>query len=169
MSTERSLILTSTSVQQKLTRMAHEIYELHFHQPNLILVAIEGNGVPVAKTMLNHLENQTNKQVNLVTLKMNKKKPEELPVLEETGLDFKKSTVVLVDDVINSGKTLLYASYFLTQLQVAHLTIATLINREHRKFPVGPSIVGLTLSTNLKEHVSVEIHSQGMEVYLESK
>jgi pyrimidine operon attenuation protein/uracil phosphoribosyltransferase len=73
---------------------------------------------------------------------------------------------VLVDDVLNSGKTLIYASRFLLDVDLKSLTIATLVDRFHRKFPIRPDIVGLTLSTNLREHVSVNLNKGKEAVYL---
>jgi pyrimidine operon attenuation protein/uracil phosphoribosyltransferase len=82
--------------------------------------------------------------------------------------DLKGKQVVLVDDVLNSGRTLMYASRYLLDAEVKQLSIATLIDRFHRRFPMRANFVGLTLSTNLKEHVTVDFTSKKESVHLEA-
>jgi len=106
--------------------------------------------------------------VRLESIQLNKDKPlqEDIQCTAEIK-SMKGKYVVLIDDVLNSGKTLIYASRFLLDADLKGLAIATLIDRYHRKFPIRPDYVGLTLSTNLREHVSVDFTKGKEAVYLD--
>jgi len=105
--------------------------------------------------------------LHLEEIELNKEKPLSSPPHYSGEMKkLKGKSVVLVDDVLNSGKTLMYAARFLLDIDVKSLTIVTLVDRYHRKFPIRPDIVGLTLSTNLREHVSVNLNKGKEAVYL---
>lgn len=164
MSSEKSLILNAQQVRQKLLRMAQELYEVHYGAPEIVLIGIDKMGWELAQEL-----HQSFVQVSSIPAQLCKitfdKKDKSVPQLS-IDIDLKKKSVVLVDDVINSGKTLMFATQFLCNLDPSRLSVATLINREHRLFPISANVVGLTLSTNFKEHVQVESVKDGFEVYL---
>jgi pyrimidine operon attenuation protein/uracil phosphoribosyltransferase len=168
MTKERALILNAREIEQKLTRMAHEIHENHYKEKELILVGIEGRGSDMAKRLLKLLTSISEIQISLETISLNKDKPLSAEI-QYSGdhKSLKGKHVVLVDDVLNSGRTLIYASRFLLETDLKGLAIATLVDRFHRKFPIRPDYVGLTLSTNLREHVSVELAKGKEAVYLD--
>lgn len=168
MSKERALILNARQIDQKLTRMAHEIHENHYKEKELILVGIEGRGSDMAKRLQKRLSAVCEIQITLETVSLNKDKPLSSDILFSGDLKtLKGKYVVLIDDVINSGRTLIYASRFLLDSDLKGLSIATLVDRFHRKFPIRADYVGLTLSTNLREHVSVELGKGKEAVYLD--
>jgi pyrimidine operon attenuation protein / uracil phosphoribosyltransferase len=168
MTTERSLILHVQQVNQTLLRMAQEIYEQHFDCKEIILVGIKGNGEKVAQAIFENLKKIAPLQCAISTIHLDKKNPTSPPSWEPI-ITLKKKNVVLIDDVIHSGKTLIHASHFICQQDPTRLSMVTLVNREHRMFPVGPNVVGITLSTNLKEHVAVEYNEDGFQVFLENR
>ncbi len=164
MSSEKSLILNAQQVRQKLLRMAQELYEVHYGASEIVLIGIDKMGWELAQEL-----HQAFVQVSSIPAQLCKisfdKKNKTIPTLS-SEIELKKKCVVLVDDVINSGKTLMFASQFLCNQDPSRLSVATLINREHRLFPISADVVGLTLSTNFKEHVQVEKVKEGFEVYL---
>jgi pyrimidine operon attenuation protein/uracil phosphoribosyltransferase len=168
MTTERSLILHAQQVQQTLLRMSQEIYEQHFECKDIVVLGIKGMGEQIAQVIYHNLEKISPLHCEWATIQLDKKNPFTAPVWTP-AISLKKKNVVLVDDVIHSGKTLIHASHFVCQQDPARLSMVTLINREHRLFPVGPNVVGITLSTNLKEHVAVEYNEEGFQVFLENQ
>ena len=165
---ERAIILTSKQIEQTLTRIAHEIHENHYKEKELVLVGIEGRGSQLANRLFKQLSEISELALTIEEIKLNKDKPLSEP-LQFTGelKALKGTSVVLIDDVLNSGKTLMYAARFLLEVDMKSLTIVTLVDRYHRKFPIRPDIVGLTLSTNLREHVTVNLTKGKEAVYLD--
>lgn len=168
MTRERSLILNAKQISQKLMRIAHEIHENFYKEKELVIVGIEGRGSELAKRLGKVLTEITTMQVNVEVISLNKEKPAntEVSFSGETK-QLKGKFVILVDDVLNSGRTLIYASRFILDADPKGLSIATLVERSYRRFPIHADYVGLTLSTNLKEHVTVEMDKGKEAVYLE--
>ena len=71
--------------------------------------------------------------------------------------ELRDRTVVLVDDVLMSGRTLMHTASYLVQVPLKKLTTVVLVDRRHRTYPIRADIVGLTLSTTLQEQISVEL------------
>ncbi|MFM7234499.1 MAG: phosphoribosyltransferase family protein [Flavobacteriales bacterium] len=168
MSKEQMLILNSRQIKQKLVRMAHEIHEQHHKEKELILVGIHGRGMQMARRLCDLLAEVSELSLKLEEISIHKEKPlsEDIQFSGELK-SLKGKSVVLIDDVLNSGKTLMYAARFLLDVDVKSLTTVTLVDRYHRKFPIRADIVGLTLSTNLREHVSVDFTKGKEAVYLD--
>lgn len=168
MSKEQTLILNSRQIKQKLVRMAHEIHEHHYKEKELILVGIHGRGMQMAKRLFDLLGEVSELSLVLEEITLHKEKPlsEEIRFAGELK-SLKGKSVVLIDDVLNSGKTLMYAARFLLEVDLKSLTIVALVDRYHRKFPIRADIVGLTLSTNLREHVSVDLTKGKEAVFLD--
>jgi pyrimidine operon attenuation protein/uracil phosphoribosyltransferase len=94
--------------------------------------------------------------VQLVELKINKKNPIRSDVnLQLSQTELTNKSIVLVDDVLNSGRTLIYGMQAFLQAPVKSLSVAVLLNRSHKRFPVNANYVGLSLATTLKEHIEV--------------
>ena len=166
---ERTLILDQRQVIQKITRMAHEIYENHHKSKDLFLIGISGNGNELAKRIVHILSEVTDIRVKHLEVTLDKNKPE-MENIQFSGniSEVKGRSVILVDDVINSGRTLMYAAAFLLEADLKKLTVVTLIERFHSRFPIRANVVGLTLSTNLKEHVAVDLTPGKESVHLEA-
>jgi pyrimidine operon attenuation protein/uracil phosphoribosyltransferase len=77
-----------------------------------------------------------------------------------------KKVIILVDDVLNSGKTMMYALKPFLAADIKKIRTVVLIDRNHKRFPVAADFTGLSLSTTLQEHVSVEFDKNGAAVYL---
>jgi pyrimidine operon attenuation protein/uracil phosphoribosyltransferase len=162
-------ILNTQQIQQKLNRLAYEIYEHTLEEKEIILTGIEGNGYLVAKKLTAILKKIAPYKVTLGKITLDKKNPlAKKPIVDFTEKDYKNKTIFVVDDVLNSGKTLIYAvQLFLTQ-PIKKLHTVILVDRSHTQYPVKADFVGLSLSTTLQEHIVADFSKSGKEtVYLE--
>lgn len=151
---ERILILDKQSIDHKLQRMAFQLWEHNSKEKEITLIGIEKTGTVMAKSLAARLKKICSLKVDVVSLQMNKKKP--LEDIADIALDITGKSVVLVDDVANSGKTLLYALRPLLQYEPRKIQIAVLVDRKHKSFPVSSDIVGHSVATTLQEHIEVE-------------
>jgi pyrimidine operon attenuation protein/uracil phosphoribosyltransferase len=162
-------ILNTNQIQQKLNRLAYEIYEHTLDEKEIMLAGIEGNGYLVAKKLNAILKKIAPYKVTLGKITLDKKNPlAKKPMIDFTETDYKNKTIFVVDDVLNSGKTLIYAvQLFLTQ-PIKKLHTVILVDRSHTQYPVKADFVGLSLSTTLQEHIVADFSTSGKEtVYLE--
>lgn len=165
---EKVKILDNTQIRQKLNRLAFEVYENNFSEKELLIVGIEGNGYKVAMRIAERLKNISPLKVNLGKIKLNKEKPwEGEPAVDFDEKAFINKTVILVDDVLNSGKTLMYAVKLFLDKPVKKINTVILVDRSHTRFPVKADFVGLTLSTTLQERIEADFSKKEKEaVYL---
>lgn len=165
---KRTLILNNKQVQQKINRIAYEIFENNYEEKELVIIGIHGSGFVFAKKLADAIAKVAPVKIRLSELNINKENPLKakatVPVQEK---EFAGKTVLLVDDVLNTGKVLMYAAKFLLDFPVKRLVTAVLVNRRHRSFPIRADYVGLTLSTTLQEHIAVEFRKNKDAVYLE--
>ena len=160
----KNQILNNDEVLKKLERITHQIIEDNYNKKSLVIVGISKNGFSLAEYFAKKLKSEFN--ISLIELKINKKSPaiENIVLIPDFNLENKK--VILIDDVLNTGKTLMHAAAYLTSKQVAGMKTISLIDRRHRSFPIKADWAGLTLSTTLLEHISVEITNGKYEVFL---
>jgi pyrimidine operon attenuation protein/uracil phosphoribosyltransferase len=161
-------ILDAAQVQQKLNRLAYEVYENNFEEKSLLIVGIEGNGFKVAANLAEKLKEISGLKIKLSKIIIDKEKPwDKEPKTDFEEKDYSNKTVVLVDDVMNSGKTLIYAVKLFLDKPVKKLSTVVLVDRSHTRFPVKADFVGLRLSTTLQEHIEADFSKKGSEaVYL---
>ena len=155
---DRTVILDHEQVQRKLRRIAHQLHEEHHLEKGVVLVGIAPRGATLAKRLAALLETIAEFKVELVELSLDKDLPLERPV--KLGVEpktLRDRTVVLVDDVLMSGRTLMHAASYLVQVPLKRLSTVVLVDRRHRTYPIRADIVGLTLSTTLQERISVEL------------
>jgi pyrimidine operon attenuation protein / uracil phosphoribosyltransferase len=168
MSTERTRILNERQIDQKITRMANQILENHYKSKKLFFVGIRKQGVPVAQRLIDELKLISDIEIELLEIELIKDKPlSEEVILSGDLKTLKNQVVIVVDDVLNSGRTLMYAVGYLLGAAPKSIGTAVLVERIHRRFPVRADYVGLTLSTNMKEHVSVQMRAGRAVAYLE--
>lgn len=161
-----TLLLSPHQVNQKLQRIALEIKEKTFRHQHIILVGVVESGLQLARIIAQILL-QNGSPTEVFSLKVNKPNPLAEPVIcaipEET---LKNSTVILIDDVQNSGRTMIYAVQHFLQFPVHAIQTCVLVDRQHNRFPVRADYVGLSLSTTLKEHVNVTVQDANVSVTL---
>ena len=161
-------ILAHDQIKHKIRRIAYQIVEANVNEDEIIIAGIEEGGLKLAKKIVAILDKITDSKIVLCKVKMDKKTPLDSGV--QTSLDtndYKNKSVVLVDDVLNSGTTLIYGVNHFLKTPLKRLKTAVLVNRNHKKYPVKADFKGLSLSTSLNEHIRVEFKSKNDAVYLE--
>ena len=153
-------ILTSEQIAHKIRRIASQIYEANIDQEKIILAGIERNGYIFAEKLHEELSRICPIPVILCSVKVNKTNvlapvTTSLPVEEYTN-----QSVVLVDDVLSSGATLIYGVKHFLEVPLKQLKTAVLVNRNHKKFPIKADFKGLSLSTSLLEHIEVSFEGE---------
>jgi len=164
---ERTLVLDHIKILQKLRRIAFQIYEFNPDESELVVVAIEKKGVYLAERILPILAEISGMQIKLLMLAIDKEDPKKEPIWNGDPKLLEGRSVILIDDVLNSGRTLIYAARHILNHEVKKLTTVVLVDRRHRRFPIKADFVGLTLSTTLQDHIAVEFSEGNDAVYLE--
>jgi len=162
----KNYILTKEVAGKKLRRMAYEILENNFEEPQLVLAGIRESGSVIARN-IQHLLSEIGKvPTQLVTISLDKKLPREVEISEK--IDFTNKVIILIDDVANSGKTLSFALKPFLEYQPKKIQTLVLVERSHKVFPVQPDYVGLSVATTIQEHIYVEVEGETvMGAYLE--
>lgn len=168
MATEATLILDHDQVERKIQRIAHEILEKHHSEKELIMVGVAKRGVILSEKLASILKDISKIKVRTVAITLDKDGPLDNPIELSIGTEeLKGKCVILVDDVLQGGTTLMYAAAHIVQASISRLTTVVLVDRRHRKFPIRADIVGLTLSTTLQEHISVKLNGKKTLVQLD--
>lgn len=156
MAEERIKILESHEIEQKIRRIAFQLYEIHAAEDQFILAGIADNGYIFAEKLKHYLDQiPIDKKVELCKVKVDKKNPLAPVHTELSEKDYKGGNIVLVDDVLNSGSTLIYGVKHFLEVELKQLHTAVLVDRSHKRFPVKADFKGLSLSTSLNEHVEI--------------
>jgi pyrimidine operon attenuation protein/uracil phosphoribosyltransferase len=164
----QTLVLDSKQIEQKISRIAWQIYEDNSGEKEIILAGILSSGYTVAEKIAAALEKISPLKIQLVTIKINKHShhDEEVKIsIEQSAL--KGKIVIVVDDVLNSGKTMMYALRPFLSSDLKKLRTVVLVDRNHKRYPISADFAGLSLATTLKEHVSVVLNDSSSGVYLE--
>ena len=151
----KNYILDQAVAEKKLRRMALEIVENNPDEKQIILAGIRDSGSVVAKCIQAILAEITDIQTEVISLALDKRQPKEVTVSKPT--DFTNKVIIIVDDVANSGRTLLYALKPFLDFQPKKIQALVLVGRSHNSFPVHPDYVGLSIATTLQEHIYVEV------------
>lgn len=151
------LILDQEDVKKKLRRIAYQIYENNFQEKELVIAGISDRGYNLAQVLSSLLEDISGLKIQLISLTIDKKNPAEKNIVLEPKPDIKNKTVIIVDDVLNTGKTLVYSMLPFLKEGAKKIQTCILMDRNHKVFPVSADYVGMSLATTLKEHISVEI------------
>lgn len=152
---EKKYILTKEVTEKKLQRMALQVAEQNYDEPQLVLIGIKENGIVLARKISSYLAEIYKGEVVIVELSLNKKRPADITL--EPTIDFNDKTILLIDDVANSGSTMLYALKPLLDAYPKKIQTLALVERTHKSFPVTVDYVGLSISTTLDEHINVEV------------
>jgi pyrimidine operon attenuation protein/uracil phosphoribosyltransferase len=167
MGQDKTKILGAKEVQNKICRLAFEIYESNFQEKEIALVGIEPNGAVLATLLKNEIERISPLIVRFSTIKLDKDSP-----LSKVNISLKvdqvsKTSVILVDDVLNSGRTMFYSFKPFLESELYKVQVAVLVDRAHKKFPISADFVGYSLGTTLQEFVEVNLaNTKEYAVYL---
>ncbi|NMM49630.1 phosphoribosyltransferase family protein [Marinigracilibium pacificum] len=156
MTSVENKILDAKAVHQKIIRMAYEIYERNFEESNLIMAGIEGAGVDLAHALAKEVKKISKIEVEVVEVLIDKSNPDEVKLSDETPVsNISDSVVILVDDVLNTGRTMANSMKIFLGTSVKKIETAVLVNRSHKSFPVLANYLGYELSTTLNDHIKV--------------
>ncbi|HZH69347.1 MAG TPA: phosphoribosyltransferase domain-containing protein [Flavobacteriaceae bacterium] len=148
-------ILDNTQIQNIVRRIAYQIYESNINEERVILAGIAENGFLLAEKIKTQLEIIAPIKAELCAVKINKKKPLEPVTTSLEVSSYKGQSVVLIDDVLNSGTTLIYGVKHFLDVPLKRFKTAVLVNRNHKKYPVKADFKGISLSTSLRENITV--------------
>lgn len=162
------LILNAKQIQQKINRIAYQILEDNLNEKEIVLAGIWDRGYKLAIRLKEVLSKISNVKITLLKIELDRKNSR---LVAETDLDqsqWKNKAIILVDDVLNSGKTLAYGLGVFLNTPHKKIRTVVLVDRSHKIFPIATDFVGLQLATVLKEHVDVVMDVDGEEdrVYL---
>lgn len=167
LSVEPTQILTANQLRQKIRRIAFQIYENNFDEPALVLAGVAGEGFVFAQALAHELSQITSIPVTLLNIELDKSQLAQPVVSFSPPTDFQDKTVIVTDDVLNSGRTLAFALQPFLAVSVRKLQVAVLVDRNHPRYPVAADYKGYALSTTLAEHVEVVLsETERVGVYL---
>ena len=161
------VVLNKTQIDQKIMRLAHQILENSLEEKMIFIAGIFGNGARIAKELGRIIQENSDHQVTVFEIKMNKEQPltEDITISIDANL-LLNGFIVLVDDVINSGSTMQYALMKLLEKPVKAIKTDSLVDRRHRRYPIKSDFVGITLSTTMKERVEMDLDKEDYFAYL---
>ena len=163
---EKTLVLSGTQINQKIKRIAFEVFENNAKEKLLVFAGIDGQGYAFAKLLAKEVKSIAGMEVSVIRVSVDKLAPTQSEVTLDTAASaFKKKVVVLVDDVLNSGRTLAYAMKPFLEMGVKKMEVAVLVNRSRTLFPIMPTYTGYELTTTLTDHVEVKLGTEAA-VYL---
>ena len=153
----KKYILSAEVANKKLRRMALQVMEQNYNESELILIGIKKNGTVIAEKIRQYLKEVFSGEIIVFELTIDKKKPAAITLSGE--MDFNDKTILLIDDVANSGRTMLYALKPLLEQLPKKIQTLALVERTHKTFPVEVDYVGLSVSTTTDEHIYVEVEN----------
>ena len=166
MKKDTTLIIDGQTLKHSTLRIAYQIYEANFDNKIIYIVGIAKSGVLFAQNIISFLKQISDLEIHFIQLEINKKNPH-LPIKTSDEVNIlKNKSVVLVDDVLNTGSTLIYATKHLLEVPLKQLKTAVLVNRNHKNYPIKADYKGISLSTSINEHIQVNLDSKSNGVYL---
>ena len=167
MNVTNNVILNHEEINHKIRRIAFQIYENNVYEKEVILAGIDSNGYIFAKKLKTVLQKISDINPILCKVSIDKKNPSLQIKTSLAPEDYKNKSLILVDDVLNSGTTLIYGVKHFLDVPLKQFKTAVLVNRNHKKYPVKADFKGISLSTSLHEHVNVVLDGKKFEVVLE--
>lgn len=151
----KNIILTKDIINKKITRIAHEIYEHNTDEQEIILAGIWDRGAILAQKIAAILKEIAPFRISIIQLTLDKQHPEAVSLSEKQ--DFNNKVIILIDDVANSGRTMLYALKPFLDYLPKKIQTAVLVDRQHKSFPMSVDFVGHSLATTLQDMVMVDV------------
>ena len=159
-------ILDSKQINKKIQRLSIEIFERNFKEKKILLVGIKENGSILAKMLIKELKKICKIKVEFAEIRLNKSSPkfEEINISSKI-LDYLNNSVIVVDDVCSSGKTLMYVTSHIMKNFQGTISTLVLVDRKHHNFPIKADYVGIGVSTTLLQFIEVDLE-KNKTVYL---
>ena len=156
----KNYILDQSTASRKLQRMAYEIVENNLDEETIILVGVRENGSIIAENIHQILGEISEIQSEIIHLSLDKRSPGEIRLSRE--LDFNNRVIIVIDDVANSGKTMLYAIKPFLAYHPKKIQTLVMVERTHKAFPISSDYVGISVATTLQEHIYVEVEGSSV-------
>ena len=160
------LVLDHKQIQQKITRIAFEIYERNVGEEEIVFAGITGMGYKLSRLLADKLKEISPLDVRQIEIVLDKKAPTMGEIALSESFSFEGKRIIIVDDVLNTGKTLAFAMHPFLKEAIKKLEIAVLVNRSHKLYPVSPDYTGYELATTLSEHITVHLDDTSSTVHL---
>lgn len=162
----KNIILTQQEIEHKTKRIAYQIYETFVDEKEVVIAGIATNGYVFAEKLANVLRSISDLNVTLCEVKINKQQPIDPIQTSIPATDYENKALILVDDVLNSGTTLIYGVKHFLNVPLKKFKTAVLVDRNHKQYPVKADFKGLSLSTSLQEHIQVVFDGNEEYAYL---
>lgn len=163
----KTVILNQSQIAQRINRIAYQVYEDNVDEQEIIVAGIAKSGFVFAEKIVDVLKNISALKIQLIEVIIDKhsqtRKEIILPLNKEQLLG---KVIILVDDVLNSGKTMIYALRPFLNADIKKIRTVVLVDRNHKRYPIAADYVGMSLATTLQEHVSVEFNQGEEAVFL---
>lgn len=166
MTSTKHIILNHDEINHKIKRIAYQIYESNVDETDVILAGIDTNGYILAKKLKANLDKISSIKTTLCKVVIDKKNPLNEITTSIKPEGYSNKSIVLIDDVLNSGSTLIYGVKHFLNVPLKQFKTAVLVNRNHKQFPVKADFKGISLSTSLNEHVEVVLEGKEFEAFL---
>ncbi|OYQ47434.1 phosphoribosyltransferase [Flavobacterium cyanobacteriorum] len=150
-----NIILTRNEIEHKIRRIAYQVYETFADEQEVVISGIAGNGYIFAKKIGAQLEDISGLTVTLCEVRINKQNPLEKVETSLPSEAYANKCLVLADDVLSTGTTLIYGVKHFLEVPLKKFKTAVLVDRNHKQYPVKADFKGLSLSTSLQEHIQV--------------
>ncbi|MEO5777383.1 MAG: phosphoribosyltransferase family protein [Flavobacterium sp.] len=162
----QNIILNHLEIEHKIKRIAYQIYETFAEEDEVILAGIANNGYVLAEKITAVLKKISDLKVTLCEVKIDKQNPFKQITTSVAKEIYINKNIVVVDDVLHSGTTLIYGVKHFLEVPVKKIKTVVLVDRNHKKFPVKADFKGISLSTSIKEHVHVVFENKNDYAYL---
>ena len=163
---DKKKILTNSQIKRKIKRISLQIIESNIEEKEVVLAGIEQNGFHLAKELNKMVTELSNLNIKLCSLKIDKKNPLDNISTSLNSSEYKNKSIVVIDDVLNSGSTLMYAVKHFLDTELKQLKTAVLVDRNHKKYPIKADFKGISLSTYIQNHVEVQFDKNSIEAFL---
>ncbi len=154
---QKNIILNSTEISNKIRRIAFQIYETNVTESEIVIAGIVDKGFVLAERIASILKEISTMKVILCKVTMNKEKPLGSVKSDLSKEEYSNKALVLVDDVLNTGSSLVYGVSYFLDVPLKKFKTAVLVNRNHKRFPIKADFKGISLSTSLQNHITVHL------------
>ena len=163
---DKKKILNNLQIKKKIKRISLQIIESNNSEEEIVIAGIEKNGFIISKKISDEIKKNSDIKVKLCKIIIDKKNPRKQISTSLKLEDYQNKSIVLIDDVLNSGATLIYAVKHFLDTDIKKIKTAVLVDRNHKKFPIKADFKGLSLSTSIQNHVEVIFDQNKIEVFL---
>ncbi len=162
----KNIILTNDEIIHKTKRISYQILETFVDEKEVVIAGIANSGYIFAQKIAEELSKISDLKVILCEVQINKQNPKDTITTSLNPSEYENKALVLVDDVLNSGSTLVYGVKHFLEVPLNKFKTAVLIDRNHKKYPVKADFKGISLSTSLQEHIQVVFEKDNSYAYL---